>query len=168
MVRPRVSHRLPTAALLSEGIAPVDRPWKTLLGRIAASRSVQRRPAASGTPHQPFPDDLERVPRHRLIFLLECAAPVLSLATGASRVRFAERDASTNSVSPPSSKASSTILRTSPPRDRGQRPSAGYSPGLHHCGGPIGEMQQNKGCGREAVQRRLWPQARFARPLVRQ
>ena len=38
MTRRRVSHRLPTAALLSEGIAPVDRPWKTLLGKTNAPR----------------------------------------------------------------------------------------------------------------------------------
>ena len=38
MTRRRVSHRLPTAALLSEGIAPVDRPWKTLLGKTSAPR----------------------------------------------------------------------------------------------------------------------------------
>ena len=32
-IRPRVSHRLPTAACIVWGIAPVDSPWKTLPAR---------------------------------------------------------------------------------------------------------------------------------------
>ena len=41
---PRVSHRLPTAAFEARG-APVERPWKTLLGssRRTASRSAGKR-----------------------------------------------------------------------------------------------------------------------------
>ena len=47
MTRHRVFHRLPTAALLSEGIAPVDSPWKTLLGKTKAARPGQRSPRAT-------------------------------------------------------------------------------------------------------------------------
>ena len=60
MIGHRVFHRLPTAALLSEGIAAVDSPWKTLLGRTEAVRFGHvPRPHQTlvGVPtnHQPIP-----------------------------------------------------------------------------------------------------------------
>ena len=56
LIRHRVSHRLPTAALLTEGIASVDSPWKTLLGerRIVRRRSPDERAATRADPkHDP-------------------------------------------------------------------------------------------------------------------
>ncbi|MCY3624248.1 MAG: hypothetical protein OXH68_21380, partial [Gammaproteobacteria bacterium] len=41
--RPRVSHRLPTAAVFIWGIAPVDSPWKTLPAKPGAGSLVQPR-----------------------------------------------------------------------------------------------------------------------------
>ena len=50
MSRLRVSHRLPTAAVLTEGIASVDSPWKTLLGKTKAARPGQRSPRVTPSP----------------------------------------------------------------------------------------------------------------------
>ena len=48
----RVFHRLPNAALLSGGIAPVDSPWKTLIGAITDPASGPRTKPAAATVDQ--------------------------------------------------------------------------------------------------------------------
>ena len=74
----RVFHRLPTAALVSEGIAPVDSPWKTLSGPSGTVDFLPRggpehRPIQSGFPGG-FPK--ERSPS------FESPAPIHGLRLG--------------------------------------------------------------------------------------
>ena len=74
----RVFHRLPTAALVSEGIAPVDSPWKTLSGPSGTVDFLPR----GGPEHRPiqsgFPGGLpkERSPS------FESPAPIHGLRLG--------------------------------------------------------------------------------------
>jgi len=58
LIRHRVSHRLPTAALLAGGIASVDSPWKTLIGKgpcgSASNPPGYDRPFPATLVHQPI------------------------------------------------------------------------------------------------------------------
>ena len=73
----RVFHRLPTAALLSEGIAPVDSPWKTLPGPCCGcvpqpstgsglSRAALPRPPPAHGPRSAGPRAVQGPARPRL------------------------------------------------------------------------------------------------------